>query len=127
MKRIIGLLVLAVALAGCAYKVDLTPPAGGATGQGEVTRYGHSGKMTVELAGRRYVGKWAYDPIDAQVEVAYPTTVEESERGNGHARLRSADGKTLECAFRFNSSSNKSIGKCRAQDGAVYDLFIQRS
>ena len=120
--------------------VTLTPRDGGPSGQGQATGsgLGYSGKMTVELAGRRYEGDWIYQPeggtmgfgsatafSGGQMATAYGTTYGVSMNGNGRAHLHSADGKAINCGFTYSSWSATGIGECQDQDGKIYDLSIR--
>ncbi|WP_296596454.1 hypothetical protein [Phenylobacterium sp.] len=136
MKRkavaLVGLLV-----AGCSHGLLLTPQDGvGPVGRGSApTSMGYSGKMTVDLAGKHYVGDWTLQSTGGGVgigtafsggTVASGSFVGLSANGNGRAYLTEAGGASLACQFTYNEMSATGIGVCRSSvDGKLYDLAIQ--
>lgn len=130
----------AVGLVACAHTVTIIPLDGSPPGHGsaEGKGWGNSGVITVELAGRHYVGEWIYVEnggsigystatafSGAHTATAFGTVFNAPMSGNGQAHMRSDDGHVLNCGFNYSQWSATGIGQCADADGKLYDLHIK--
>jgi len=135
-KRI-ACITLAMLLGGCTHNVYIMG-ANGTTGTAEVTTFGnHSGRITINLGGKVYTGRWVYAPgggaiglgtatasAGGQTATASSTYVGLPTGGPGTILASAPDGSTLRCAFSFSEWGHTGIGTCQDNSGQRYDLQI---
>lgn len=135
MRRALAILS-ALALAGCAHQIVLTPQDGtGAIGHGTapMTLVSYHGTLQVDLAGKHYAGEYTLQGGDGFVgtsigtsggQVATGAIYGAGTGGNGKAYLTEPAGGSLACQFSFNSMTYSGVGACRTEAGKLYDLMI---
>lgn len=115
-KKLLVVISLAaiLALTGCAYPLALYSRDGSAGGQGEAN---HSKKtMSISVADKTYKGTYIFDDGSSYGTAFVPGS------NTGQSFLRSSDGSSLRCKFRYIGSSG--LGDCIDNLGKSYDMVI---
>lgn len=127
-------------LTGCAsliydpYTVTLVDRDTGATGIGEAPRgFTPGGRVSVELDGRTYEGRWFHVPSDEAVLVKRwgeperwsDLVTEEQMTGTAEMLLIASEADKLRCQLRFDLRAKRGTGVCKAADDGFYDLRFE--
>ena len=131
--RAIFLVLAGLSLTSCAHPIQLTPRDGGPIAYGTAPAgLGDKGKLTVNLDGKVYTGRWVLvrsGAIGFGSAFTGMTTVSSSAigmeaGGGGQAILSAPDGSRLRCAFRYSEISAAGLGECVDDAGKIYDMMI---
>lgn len=130
MKRLIVL--CAVALAGCSYRVDIASRDGATVGSGIAKKDGSgTGTINLDVGLRKYVGRWNVGSggaagLGITPGSATPTTIFAGSSGyTGNIMMRAADGGYMRCDFSFSDWTRTGTGACQDREGATYDMQIR--
>ncbi|NNV46767.1 hypothetical protein GTF97_10645 [Roseobacter sp. HKCCD8767] len=111
----------------------------GETGVGQIegATFGNSGRLTFQFADETYVGNWVTvrDPGAQGFGLFNASTSDgtlfgtssifaESDSGYGNAILRSDQGNSMRCEFRYSLVTITAIGVCQRNDGEIFDLQV---
>ncbi len=137
----------ALAMAGCASQVILTPRDGGPAGVGTSSgAMGSRGALKIQLEGQQYVGEWVVSAeggfsgfkapkakskgnafaSDNLAKAKGMVTAGYAGNGDGRAIASAADGKILRCNFHVNTVTSNASGLCERSDGRLYDLSMKQ-
>jgi hypothetical protein len=127
-----------LALTGCAYPLTLHSRDGSAGGEGEANNSRKT--MSISIAGKTYTGTYIFDDGGVVATSSFGTATAISGArttqafgssygtafvpgsNTGQAFLRSSDGGTLRCQFRYIGTSG--LGECIDNQGKSYDMVI---
>lgn len=126
-----------LALTGCGHNLYLVGRSTAKTGHARIVAVGHSGDVTMEVAGTQYAGRWVYMPSGGSFGVASTTAFSGGHtasavgnftalptEGNGSILAAAGDGTQLRCVFAFNAMGQTGMGECQDTAGEIYDLQI---
>jgi hypothetical protein len=119
--------LVAFLVSGCAYiqahTITLMSRTDGTMGTGNSSGFGYSGDISITIPPRVYRGRWVAASEGSTTDFGTVPFLTATTTGgsSGNALLRSDDGGTLRCTFRFNKVG---IGVCQDGDGKIYDTQI---
>jgi hypothetical protein len=138
MKRRCALIIALLALSGCGHNLYFMGRTTSKIGHARIVAPGtHSGDITVDIAGTKYVGRWLHMMSGGAVSFGTATAFSGGRtatamgsfsavpaQGNGSIIASADDGTQLRCAFDFNALSQSGMGVCQDSRNEVYDLQI---
>jgi hypothetical protein len=135
--RSIFVVLVALPLGACNYRLDLSERGGPGTGNGTAVSDGWLlADLTINIGNRKYTGTWVLVEQGGGVAIinqnivqggvfgqAFGVATISSDSYVGKAVLRAGDGTGLNCDIQMSSETG--IGVCHTDDGKIYDLQIR--